>query len=444
MKPHFDNVYETKNLNDFHKKLFEDLSEEMFIFKISSDNHFQKILISESAYKLFEIPNNFISETILPLIYSRICREDKIKVLRLFTQLKKNQNKGEIEFRLELPEKGLCTFKVFVKTKTKSKGYVVFYVTIFNSNSLEEHKTNENLFSPSDKNNIKIQQNLKKKTFYGYSHRILRLSKKHKWILLKAKTIKNNKKNLRVNTNIRSQNEKQLELTQKVKQYSEQNRRLMNFSHIVSHNLKTHTGNIKMLLDLIDSEESNLIKEEYRSHLRTVSNDLNDTITHISQIINIQNNIDIIKEPLDLNFYLEKNYKIINSYSLEKKATIINKVPKDSMVNFNPAYLESVLLNLSTNAIKYAHPERFPIITFEFLIEENQKKVLTINDNGLGIDLDKYGDMLFGMYKTFHKHENANGIGLYITKNQIESMNGQISVESKLGEGTTFKIIFND
>jgi signal transduction histidine kinase len=62
----------------------------------------------------------------------------------------------------------------------------------------------------------------------------------------------------------------------------------------------------------------------------------------------------------------------------------------------------------------------------------------------LGIDIEKHGNSLFGMYKTFHKHENANGIGLYITKNQIESMNGQISVESKVNEGTTFKITFND
>ena len=70
--------------------------------------------------------------------------------------------------------------------------------------------------------------------------------------------------------------------------------------------------------------------------------------------------------------------------------------------------------------------------------------VLHIEDNGVGIDLDKYGDKLFGMYKTFHNNKDAKGIGLYITKNQIEAMNGKIKVDSKVGEGTTFKIYFNE
>lgn len=237
--------------------------------------------------------------------------------------------------------------------------------------------------------------------------------------------------------------EKELELQQTIKQYSEQNNRLLNFSHIVSHNLKTHSANIKMLLDMIDTEDNDLTKEEYINHLRTVSNDFNETITHVSQIVNIQNNINIIKEPLDINHYIEKTRKITNNYNIEQKAIIINNVPKGSIIHFNSAYLESILLNFSTNSIKYAHPDRFPIITFDFFIV-NEKKVLTVTDNGLGIDLERHGNLLFGMYKTFHKHKDANGIGLYITKNQIESMNGQISVESKPGTGTTFKVTFND
>lgn len=101
------------------------------------------------------------------------------------------------------------------------------------------------------------------------------------------------------------------------------------------------------------------------------------------------------------------------------------------------------MLNFSTNAIKYAHPDRSPIIEFNFFIE-NGKKILTVTDNGLGIDLDKYGHLLFGMYKTFHNNENAQGIGLYITKIQIDAMKGEISIKSKVGVGTSFKIIFSN
>ena len=66
--------------------------------------------------------------------------------------------------------------------------------------------------------------------------------------------------------------------------------------------------------------------------------------------------------------------------------------------------------------------------------------MLTIEDNGLGMDLKKYGERLFGMYNTFHKHKDSRGIGLFITKNQIEAMGGRVTVESTIDVGTTFTI----
>ena len=384
MRSHFHNSYDSKNSNDFQEKIFKDVTEEMFIFKISADNHFHKLSIDKSVYKIFELPNNLISGTILPIVYNRIHPEDKIKVLRLFLQLKKTEEKSEIEFRCQLPKKGLHVIRAYIKTKLNTKGDTVFYVTFFKTIPISEKESFQN------------------------------------------------------NTTINI-----TELQQTIKLYSEHNNRLLNFSHITAHNLNTHAGNIKMLLDIIDNEENPQTGKEYLNHLRTVSNNLNETIHRLSQIVNRQNNLNAIKEPLDLNSFLEKNNAIINNYGLEDNVTIINKIPKGSTINFNAAYLESILLNFSTNAVKYAHPDRFPVLKFEFFTE-NQKKILTIKDNGLGIDIEKHGNSLFGMYKTFHKHENANGIGLYITKNQIESMNGEISVESKVNEGTTFKITFND
>ncbi|MBT8320234.1 MAG: ATP-binding protein, partial [Eudoraea sp.] len=68
--------------------------------------------------------------------------------------------------------------------------------------------------------------------------------------------------------------------------------------------------------------------------------------------------------------------------------------------------------------------------------------VVTFEDNGQGIDLERHGSKIFGMYKTFHKHKDAKGIGLFITKNQIEAMDGKIDIESAVGEGTTFHLTF--
>ena len=83
-------------------------------------------------------------------------------------------------------------------------------------------------------------------------------------------------------------------------------------------------------------------------------------------------------------------------------------------------------------------------MVFEHIIEEDGSKALNIKDNGLGIDLNVYGDLLFDMYKTFHKHKDASCTGLHITKNQVEAMRGKIFVESEVGTGITFKIVFSE
>jgi len=67
---------------------------------------------------------------------------------------------------------------------------------------------------------------------------------------------------------------------------------------------------------------------------------------------------------------------------------------------------------------------------------------LSIEDNGIGIDLKKYDENLFGMYKTFHQNEDAKGLGLFIAKNQIEALGGKIEVKSEVDKGTTFTIFF--
>ena len=240
-----------------------------------------------------------------------------------------------------------------------------------------------------------------------------------------------------------SPKEREVEFTDKIARSSELNNMLLNLFYTFSHNLNTYTGNIKMLLDIIDAESDPIENRINLNHLRTVSNDLNKTIADLSQIVYVQNNLDIAKMPLNLNECLRKVKNIIDGYSIDDKLRFINTVPENAFVVHNPAYLESILLNFSTNAIKYAHPDRFPVIEFSFAVEQG-KKVLSIKDNGLGIDLQKHGDALFGLNQTFHQHENSSGYGLYITKYQIEALQGKVSVASTVGEGTTFKIHFNE
>lgn len=223
----------------------------------------------------------------------------------------------------------------------------------------------------------------------------------------------------------------------------EQNSRLLNFAHIVSHNLRSHAGNLSMLLDLVDDIQDTSEREEALVHLRTISNDLTQTINHLNDLVSIHTEIKITKENLNLNEFFQRTLNVLSEKINHHEVKVIDEISKDIFIDYNPAYLESILLNLTSNAIKYSDPNRKLEIKYSFDSTEG-KKVLTISDNGIGIDLKRNKNSLFGMYQTFHHHPDARGIGLFITKNQIEAMGGKIEVESEVGVGTAFKIYFNE
>jgi PAS domain S-box-containing protein len=219
----------------------------------------------------------------------------------------------------------------------------------------------------------------------------------------------------------------------------EQNKRLLNFSYIVSHNLRSHTSNIKSIVSLVETEETEEERHEMMKLLKSVSNSLDETMDHLNDVINVNTNINLVTKPLVLHQYIETVKAVLTEQIQLTQATITSDIPEDLMVNYNPAYLESILHNLISNAIRYRHPDREPIISLKWRKEDNQN-VLEITDNGIGIDLVKNGDKIFGMYKTFSSNVDSKGIGLFITRNQIEAMGGSITVTSEPCVGTTFKI----
>ncbi|WP_276381933.1 PAS domain-containing protein [Flavobacterium sp. H4147] len=492
-------------VNKFYRKLFAEMPDLLFQFVIDTNNHYTFPLVSKSVDDIFELPLKEFTDDIKFTIYDRVFPQDREKFFQSLVKSKKEIIPWEIEFRALLPKKGLRWFKVSAKTELSPEKKVIFYGHVSDITELKDKEeklriseerfqfaldastvgiwdwdmvTNRVFYSslslkilelesadifdeperwdkivhPDDlpKYYSDIKEHFENKIpYYENYHRVMTSSGNYKWILDRGKVISRdeNGKPLRVigtHTDVSLQKEKELELLKTMKLYSDQNSRLLNFSHIVSHNLNTQAGNIKSILDFIDADGDKETVTEMLEHLRTVSNDLNDTISNLTQIVKTQSNINIVVMPLKLSEYIEKTISTIKGYNKQKKVTIVNNVPEYVAINFNPAYLESVLLNFTTNAIKYGHPDRDPVIVFDFGIEPEGYKSLKITDNGLGIDLKVYGDLLFGMYKTFHKHDEARGIGLYITKNQIEAIKGTVSVESEVGVGTSFKIVFND
>lgn len=220
---------------------------------------------------------------------------------------------------------------------------------------------------------------------------------------------------------------------------SEQNKRLLNFSYIVSHNLRSHTSNISSLTGLIETADNEEERDEMIHLLKTASNSLNETLANLYEVVNIQTNIGLVTEDLNLKEYIDNTITVLDGKIREKDAQIISSVGEDVIINYNPAYLESILFNIISNAIRYSHKDRKPVISIKYS-NENNKKIIEISDNGIGIDLEKNGNKVFGMYKTFSNNPDSKGIGLFITKNQIDAMGGSITIASTPGEGTTFKI----
>lgn len=240
-------------------------------------------------------------------------------------------------------------------------------------------------------------------------------------------------------TDITEEKMRQTELSDTLDIVSEQNSRLMNFAHIVSHNLRNHAGNISSLLSLYESEESEESRTQLLSYLNMASERLNEAIHDLNEIIDQQAGSETSIKTLNVVDYFKKIKEILSTDIINHSVVFKTSIPDDIDIEYNPAYLESILLNLISNAIKYRAPDRRPVITIRLEVK-NGDPILTIKDNGLGIDLDKHGEKLFGMYNTFHSNDNSKGIGLYITKNQVESMGGTIEVESEIDKGTTFRV----
>lgn len=219
----------------------------------------------------------------------------------------------------------------------------------------------------------------------------------------------------------------------------DQNKRLRNFAHIVSHNLKSHSGNFQMLLDLLIQENPEIESNEIIRLFITASENLTETIMHLNEVVLMNSSVDENLIGLNLHEAINKAIESVSAIAKENQVVINNLTESDVDILGIPAYLDSILLNFITNGIKYSSDKRDSFITLNTTIE-NGYVVLHIEDNGLGIDLKKHQSKLFGMYKTFHNNKEARGIGLFITKNQVETMGGKIEVESKVNKGTVFKI----
>ncbi|WP_306352919.1 PAS domain S-box protein [Flavobacterium sp. '19STA2R22 D10 B1'] len=232
------------------------------------------------------------------------------------------------------------------------------------------------------------------------------------------------------------------EKEQLIQELTQNNKDLRQFSYITSHNLRAPLSNLTGLLYLLDEIPiENQEVSEILNGFKKSTHLLNDTINDLAKVVIIKDNPSIKKEEVYIDDVLKNVFSQVNILLDQHEPIITINLDKAPKLKINKSYLESILLNLLTNAIKYKSPLR----KLELLIQTEDHKdyiKLIFQDNGIGLDVERYKDKIFGLYQRFHNYPDSKGLGLYLVKSQVESMGGKIDIKSEVDKGTKFVLKF--
>lgn len=241
--------------------------------------------------------------------------------------------------------------------------------------------------------------------------------------------------------NIQMRTEKEKELEKLLNTTKDQNQRLKEFSYITSHNMRASVANMIGLSQMMKVTPGS---ESYLEMLKVTTEKLDNSITNINELINFENEGEMLqKVDCSLSEAVQRVLKLTNQIIKRKKVDLNINIDESHMIKAFPAYLDSIFHNLITNALKYGITDTSKKIS----ISANQEALGTsvfIKDQGLGIDLDRYEEKMFKLGTRLHDTSDGQGLGLFMTKRQLEAMGGQIEVQSKVNRGTTFKLFFQN
>jgi len=243
---------------------------------------------------------------------------------------------------------------------------------------------------------------------------------------------------------------KTVELNEQIRQLSRMNDRVSRkkeqverFAYITSHNLRAPAANLHALVQLLaDPEKATEKSGEIMDRALKSSGQLLSTLDDVSKVLvhsspmmeSTLNSFDALMT--DVRQDLEREIA-------ESDAEFILDFGQCPELLYPRDHLRSIVTNLVSNAIRYRHPDRRPTVKLTTW-SEGRNHFMTCEDNGLGLDLDRYGQTLFHLYKTFHGHPKGKGLGLFLVRHQLESLDGEIAVESTPGSGSCFTIRFGN
>ncbi|WPP50405.1 PAS domain S-box protein [Catalinimonas niigatensis] len=218
-----------------------------------------------------------------------------------------------------------------------------------------------------------------------------------------------------------------------------QNEQLQQFGFITSHNLRSPVASLLGLVEVFDEKEfTNKIHVQAVHHIRETAGKMDEILKDLNQILEYQKSINEQREWVKLEDIIFSVQVLLASSIQTSSVQIITEFDVRKLYTVK-SYLQSIFYNLISNAIKYKDPGRTPKVYIRSSLK-NEIVHIAFSDNGLGIDLEKNRERIFGLYKRFHYHVEGRGMGLHLVKTQIEALHGKVKVDSKVGEGTTFTI----
>ncbi|MGZ3884556.1 MAG: sensor histidine kinase [Bacteroidia bacterium] len=220
----------------------------------------------------------------------------------------------------------------------------------------------------------------------------------------------------------------------------QRNKDLEQFAYIVSHNLRGSVANILGLFNLWDPEKRNKHEQKYiYEGIRFSVKKLDDVISDLNYILQVKREVNENRETV-VFANLIKDIKVgIYTMIKKEKARIKYTFDEAESILTIKSYLQSIFYNLIVNSIKYKKEEEDPLIEISSSIEKDMI-VIRFKDNGMGIDMEKNGDKIFGLYKRFTEAQEGKGMGLFMVKTQVEALSGKIEVKSEPGKGSEFCI----
>jgi PAS domain S-box-containing protein len=218
------------------------------------------------------------------------------------------------------------------------------------------------------------------------------------------------------------------------------------FVSTVSHELRTPLTSLKgFIRTLLDDTEGYYDREMQMEFYRIIDTECDRLVRLISDLLNLSRiesgrSLDLVLTEVDLAKTIERVVDSQRSYASGHEFEVV--VPSDlPIIAADQDKVEQVLTNLLSNAVKYS-PEGGKVTVLAARLDEHIS--VSISDQGIGIPEEHLGKL----FTRFHRVDNRDtrkqygtGIGLYLVKHLVEAHHGEIKVESKLGEGSTFTFV---